>query len=243
MTYTEQADRLTEQPDHPTQQAHPPTERSGQPGPQTESLADPAGQPGQQKDRLTVKSQWSNWTVLAMIILCFFVIVRFHPFDSRRCAGEGKRLPQLQLRPLTTDGEPVTLGHLTGRVVLMSFWGPWSEASRQELPHLAEIDKKFRGHPAFRLLSVSCGEPGKVDFRTLQEETEALLRQQGIDVPVYADPGRVTRSAVNEVIGFRHYPTTLVLDRQGRIRNVWIGYEPGLETKMQQLITRLLAEG
>ena len=52
-----------------------------------------------------------------------------------------------------------------------------------------------------------------------------------------------TRSAIDDVVGFHDFPTTLVMDRRGRIRGVWIGYQPGVEDNMRQLVAELLAEG
>jgi len=63
-----------------------------------------------------------------------------------------------------------------------------------------------------------------------------------VDLPTYADPRSVARAAVDAVAGFDGYPTTLILDRQGVIRGVWVGYAPGAERQMQRLIEQLLAE-
>jgi hypothetical protein len=38
------------------------------------------------------------------------------------------------------------------------------------------------------------------------------------------------------------YPTTVLLDRAGIIRALWIGYESGYENQMEQLVSQLLAE-
>ena len=43
-------------------------------------------------------------------------------------------------------------------------------------------------------------------------------------------------------VGFRYYPTTLVLDRIGNIRATWVGYAPGREIEMDQLIEQLVRE-
>ncbi len=198
--------------------------------------------PTAEADQLTKKSQWSNWTVLAMIILCFFVIVRFRPFAART-TGESKTLTQLRLQPLTGGGQPVTLNDLTGRVLLINFWQTGSSPSREALPHLAAIEKQFRGRSAFRLFSVSCGRRAKEDFRPLRRNTQEVLEKLNLDFPQYADPGGISRSAVDEAVGLSGYPTTLILDRRGRIRRTWTGYQPGIEAEMQQLIRQLLDEG
>ena len=42
--------------------------------------------------------------------------------------------------------------------------------------------------------------------------------------------------------GFQGYPTTLVLDRQGIIRGMWVGYQRGYEQQIEKLVAELLAE-
>ena len=62
---------------------------------------------------------------------------------------------------------------------------------------------------------------------SLRENTEALLKQLDLDLPTYFDPSDATRDAVDRVIGFQGFPTTLLLDRRGVIRAIWVGYRPG----------------
>ena len=242
MADTEQVDHLVEPadatPESPDGVTVQPDDLAVQPG-------SPAGQPTvstAEPDRLTRNAQLSNWTVLAMIILCFFVIVQFRPFASRN-TGEVKTLSDLGLQPLTGQGQPVKLADLTGRVVLLNFWEPQSSASRKALPQLAAVERQFRGRSAFRLLSVSCRESAKEDFRTLRKSTRAALEKKNVDFPTYGDAGGVSRSAVDQAIGLSDYPTTLILDRQGRIRGAWTGFQPEVKAEMQQLVARLLDEG
>ncbi|HUT10967.1 MAG TPA: TlpA disulfide reductase family protein [Thermoguttaceae bacterium] len=200
----------------------------------------------EQQSRLTEKSQWSNWTVLAMLVLCFYLIVQFRPFGSpgpQEHSGVGQRLPDLDLRPLTGTDEPVTLADLTGRVVLINFWGTWSSPSVEQLRHLAQIQEQARGNPALKVLAVSCGHGRMTSVSQLRHETEVLLEKEQIRIPTYADSGEVSRSAIESVVGLDDLPTTLILDRYGRVRSVWIGFEAGMEAEMRQLITQLLNEG
>lgn len=242
MTDTELADRLIERPDAPPEQ---PKGLGQQPGGSLNPRDPLSKQPHsrtEQPDRLSKTSEWSNWTVLAMIILCFFVIVRFRPFAAQS-TGEANTLPELRLRPLTGGGRPVTLADLTGRVVLINFWQAGSSPSGQQLSHLAAIRNEFRGQPAFRLLAVSCPRHAKEDLRELRENTREFLREKKVDLPVYADPGGISRSAVDQVVGLSRYPTTLVVDRWGHVRRAWVGYQPGHEAEIRQLVARLLEEG
>lgn len=252
MTDTRQIDQLTPEEEHLAEPPDQVAQRVHQPAEPTDGVAQPGDGPPEQParlaklaDRLTRKSQWSNWTVLAMIILCFFVIIRFRPFDSRdpqKRAGVGRRLQELELQPLTSGAEPVSLADLTGRVVLINVWQPRSPLCRDALAYVAEIEKEFHDRLAFKLLSVACRQEATEHVSGLRHRTQVLLRQKRTDMPVHRDSGRVTRSAIDQVVGLKGYPTTLILDRRGRIRGVWDGFRPGAEREMHRLIAQLLAE-
>jgi cytochrome c biogenesis protein CcmG, thiol:disulfide interchange protein DsbE len=194
-------------------------------------------------DRLSRRSGWSNWTVLALLVLCFFLVVRFQPLHWAGCQDApepGKTLSQLRLQPLTGGTQPVTLADLSGQVVLVYFWGTWCPPCRTELARIADIERKFHDQPAFKLLAVSCGRGVKEDPAVLDYDTRVFLQQANITMPTYCDPENLSRQAVDEAVGFE-YPTTLVLDRQGTIRGVWSGQaDPGEDGEMRQLIARLL---
>ncbi|MEE8453057.1 MAG: TlpA disulfide reductase family protein [Thermoguttaceae bacterium] len=196
-------------------------------------------------DPLTRRSQWSNWTVMAMLVLCFFVIYYVSPRLGSIFRGDdtGKELSQLDLQPLIGDQPSVALSDLTGRVVLLNFWGTWCPPCRVEFPHLAALREKFLDQTAFRLLSVSCGPGGPEDLDSLRQQTNLFLQQTGIRMPIYADPDFASRKAVDELIGFEGYPTTLIIGRRGNIRGTWVNFTPGDEVEMETLVAELLAEG
>jgi len=158
-------------------------------------------------------------------------------------AGQTKVLEHLRLSPLTGDGKPVSLEDLKGHVVLLNFWGTWCLPCRTELPHIAELQKRYAGHEAFRLLAVSCPSAEETDdVQSLRENTSALLRRLNLDLPTYRDPESATQIAVGRLLGAEGfaYPTTLLLDRRGAVRAVWTGYRPGVETEMERWIGTLL---
>lgn len=158
-------------------------------------------------------------------------------------ASTGKTLDRVELKALGGAGESVSLEDLKGRVVLLNFWGTWCPPCRVELPHIAEIHKRFADRSDFRLLAVSCGpSPDQETYESLQEDTRDYLAGNRLELPTYADLGATTRQAVDQAVGFQGYPTTLLLDRQGVIRQTWVGYSPGVEKEIEERIERVLAE-
>jgi cytochrome c biogenesis protein CcmG, thiol:disulfide interchange protein DsbE len=176
-----------------------------------------------------------------LLVQKFFPPVISKPEDH---SGVGKPLSYLELRPLTGEGPSIALADLQNRVTLLNFWGTWCPPCRQELPHIAELYQRFAGHEAFRLLAVSCPAGGQAnDVQSLQEETAALLKRLDLKLPTYYDPDNGTLVALDKLIAFKGFPTTVLLDRRGVIRAVWgEGYRPGVETEMERYISQFLDE-
>ncbi|GAB6164381.1 hypothetical protein JCM19992_03810 [Thermostilla marina] len=178
--------------------------------------------------------------MLAVLGLFALVTLQFTPFwpAPENHAGVGEKLPEIDLQPLTGESGPVSTGDLEGKVVLLNFWGTWCPPCRQEAPHVDALYETFRENDGFRLLSVSCsGDPaGEPDVETLRQETTAFLQSQQLSFPTFADVNGKTRAAVAQTAGFDGYPTTILLDGQGIIRRVWVGYSPGVEKQMEAAI-------
>ncbi len=163
-----------------------------------------------------------------------------HPEGYR---GVGEPLPYLELEPLTGNQPRLSMPDLKNHVVLLNFWGTWCPPCRAELPHIAELQKRFSGQAAFRLVSISYPPQGQGnDWESLREETAALLKKLNLELPTYYDADNTTLSAVDRAIGFQGMPTTLLLDRQGIIRAVWIGYRPGVEAEIELYVDKILGE-
>lgn len=185
-----------------------------------------------------------HWLLLAALAVAAFAYTLFRPVGRNEHAGAiGASLQRVQLASLTGAGEPVELRNLQGRVTVINFWGTWCPPCRAELPHVVALNNRFRDREPFQLFAVSCGAGRDSDLAELIEETTAFLHQQEFELPTYADPDAVTRMEVQEILGETSfsYPTTLVLDKTGVIRGVWVGYTPGEERDVESLVEKLLA--
>ncbi len=189
-------------------------------------------------------STWGRVFFVAMLLVAVALAFLLRPRRSENPLV-GSSLAQVDLQPLTGQGKPVALADLSGKVTLINFWGTWCPPCRAEFPHLVSIYDEFRARSDFRFLSVSSGtgltEP-EADVNSLRQETLAFLYQSRADLPTYTDADGRTRQAIDKVGGFVGYPTTLVLDRRSMIRGTWIGYEPGVERQIRDLVVKLLEE-
>jgi thiol-disulfide isomerase/thioredoxin len=154
---------------------------------------------------------------------------------GRKHASVGARLEQLPLQPLTGGGPAVSAKNLQGKVTLINFWGTWCPPCRMEFPHIVEIEQHFRSHADFQFLSISY--PGG-DDEDLGSATAEFLQYFKADFPTYQDSsgkfiGVVVGAA--KLDGFV-FPTSIVLDREGKIRGLWPGYMPRDELEIQRVI-------
>jgi cytochrome c biogenesis protein CcmG, thiol:disulfide interchange protein DsbE len=179
--------------------------------------------------------------ILLLVVLGLYLFVQQINSRLEQRKGIGAKLPALELEPLAAGAPAVSLASLEGKVVLVNFWGTWCPPCRAELPEIAGLYHDLARESDFRLMAVSCGS-GAEEKEALRGETQAFLKAQDLDLPVYFDPGRVTRKAFDQVAGLQGYPTTFLLDRQGAVRGIWVGYTPGLGVALRQRIAHLLAE-
>ncbi len=188
---------------------------------------------------------WLALTVVSLAVLAPLIYQRLFPSlpEAQTHRAVGKEFNTIELEPLTGVGGPVSAADLKDKVVLINFWGTWCPPCVAELPHMAELADELQAREDFKLLAVSCGRGMSEDMTSLRRDTEELFNQEAIVMPTYADPNGKTRTAALDITEGRFsYPTTLVLDRSGVIRAVWIGYDPGYTEQMHDLVTRLLKE-
>lgn len=161
--------------------------------------------------------------------------------DTESHPAVGHRLSGLALEPLVGQGQPVTLDSLKGKIVLLNFWATWCPPCRMELPHIAQLQEKFSATDDVEILPINCDDAGRGSDQ-LSLEVTAMLRDLNINLTTYEDLDFVSRDAIMSLpdLNDMAIPTTLVLDRQGVVRYVWVGYGPGLEHRMEQAITDLL---
>lgn len=159
----------------------------------------------------------------------------------------GRRLQFLRFEPLTGDSKSVSSDDLVGRVTLVNYWGTWCGPCIREFPELVELAARFGKQADFRFLPVSCGSGDDSDLELLRVETQEFLSEHhAADLATYADQNAASRRAMivelNMSPGNFAYPTTILFDRQGRIRAFWEGYSPHAVHEMARKVDELLNE-
>jgi thiol-disulfide isomerase/thioredoxin len=130
------------------------------------------------------------------------------------------------------NSEPLNLKDLRGRVVLIEFWTFGCYNCRNTLPYIKDWDARYRAN-GFTVIGVH--SPEFDDERKL-EHLRREIASLGIMYPVVTDNDYQTWKAYN----VEAWPTTFLLDKQGRIR--WRHVGEGGYSEAERLIQKLLAE-
>lgn len=136
-----------------------------------------------------------------------------------------------QVTGTTLSGSRFALSTDRGAVVVLNFWGSWCTPCREEAPALGELARHFSGTDV-RFVGV--------DIRDDAASAEAFMRTFRIGYPSLNDPSDAIALAFSGTVPPAGIPTTLVIDRSGRIaaRIVGAASYDGLRT----LITQVTAE-
>lgn len=161
---------------------------------------------------------------------------------------EDQPVPSATLTPLLNVDEPQETSDLEGKVTVINFWGPWCQPCLLEFPDLLSLRKKFRDEEDFRFVSIAAGTqltPGpsgpQENTEYLKAESQMLMAKYNTDLPIYVDLHGSFRLALNNLGEFSGYPTTMLVGRDGKIVNVWLGYVPTLETELSKMIREELS--
>jgi len=137
----------------------------------------------------------------------------------------GSVAPEFTLKSST--GRNLKLSDHRGQVVMINFWATWCGPCRQELPLLNHLHEQYQ-KAGFTLLGVN------IDDRA--DTAQAMARKLGITFPVLFD----NEKRVSRLYDVNAMPSTLLIDRDGRVRYVHLGYRAGFEARYESQIRELL---
>ncbi|MBA3439065.1 MAG: peptide-methionine (R)-S-oxide reductase MsrB [Pyrinomonadaceae bacterium] len=146
-------------------------------------------------------------------------------------ARSAMRAPAL-LEGTWINSDSLTLKALQGRVVVVDFWTFGCHNCRNTLPTLKRWDTLYRKDG---LTTIGVHSP-ESDYEKNMENVRREVQRLGISYPVVTDNNYETWRAY----GIHAWPTTVILDKQGRVRFTHIG--EGMYNEMEQVIQKLLAE-
>jgi peroxiredoxin len=125
------------------------------------------------------------------------------------------------------EGGAVTLSALRGQVVFLNFWATWCPPCREEMPSIERLHREFKDQE-LAVLAVDVDESPNVVAK--------FVKNFRLSFPVLLDTG----SEVSSRYGVGGLPTTILVDRRGRVVGAAIGPRDWASPAGRALIRSLL---
>lgn len=153
--------------------------------------------------------------------------IKVNPTEASPTSGNDSSpvAPDVELSAL--DGKKLSLKSFRGQVVLLNFWATWCVPCRTEIPELNSLQTDFAAS-GLSIIGVSWDDSreGILQFqRELPQSYSVVLNGENLQ---------------DQFSGIRSLPFTVVIDRQGRVRQTIIGARD--RAGFEAVVKPLLAE-
>jgi len=159
--------------------------------------------------------------------------------DARYVAGDGttqvikpaERRAAPAITGTTFEAKPYRLSDHRGKTVVVNFWASWCAPCRAEAPAFQQLSVDHKGKGV---------EFVGVDIKDGKQNAQAFLRTFKITYPsLYDQPGEIAL-AFRETVPPNAIPSTIIIDRQGRVAARIIG--PATHSALRRLVAQIAAE-
>ena len=172
-----------------------------------------------------MKKSFLRWFVI--LNLCGSGL--FFLFQCGQQKSTPTRSPAPDFTLKTLDGREVVLSKLKGKVILLDFWATWCGPCRKSIPHLIHLYKVHQNNG----LEVIGMNVDKGDVDTVKRFVKSM------DIPYSMIP---TPEEVSRNFGITGLPTTILIDKQGKIREKISGFSTEIRKQMTGKVETLLSE-
>lgn len=145
-------------------------------------------------------------------------------FGSHGYGQSTPKAPDFSLK--TSDGKPVQLSSLKGKVVLVNFWATWCGPCKSEIPGFLDLYEKYKDK-GFEIIGISLDQEG-------WNAVTPFVKKNNIRYPVVLGSEEI----IEAYGGINAIPSTFVVDKNGNIADHHVGYlnRQTLEKKLKELL-------
>ncbi len=129
----------------------------------------------------------------------------------------------------SNSGKNLRLSEHRGDVVLINFWASWCGPCRAEMPELEALYQKYQ-KLGFTIFGINIDKDRAM--------ADKVLASTPLSFPILFD----SSSSVSELYQIDAMPTTVIVDRDGKVRFIHRGYKPGYEDEYVKQIKLLIRE-
>jgi cytochrome c biogenesis protein CcmG/thiol:disulfide interchange protein DsbE len=143
----------------------------------------------------------------------------------------GNLAPDFHATPIVGPKAVIALAGLRGQVVLLDFWGTFCEPCKRSFPKLEALNRRYA---AGGLHVIGISEDEEDD----KGKIPSFAASYGARFPLAWDANKV----IAKLYSPETMPSTFLIDRNGLVRFVHLGFHDGEELALEQEIKDLLKQ-
>jgi thiol-disulfide isomerase/thioredoxin len=128
------------------------------------------------------------------------------------------------------EGKSVKLADFKGKVTIVDVWGTWCPPCKMEIPHFVALKDKYKD---LAIVGINYEHVAK---DKVNDTIASFVKENKINYPCVIGDDK-TQEKIPNLEGF---PTTLFLDREGKVRYKHVGYAP--MAQLEEIVKTLLAD-
>jgi len=131
------------------------------------------------------------------------------------------------------DGTTFKLQDKKGKVVLVNLWATWCGPCIGEMPHLVEMQDKFRDK-GFEIIGLDTDDESKEDIEAFAAKQKLNYQLGWADAPMMKEFVKITR--------LPGIPQSILINRDGQLTGVFTGGSPKVIEKMKETVEKIVNE-
>jgi cytochrome c biogenesis protein CcmG, thiol:disulfide interchange protein DsbE len=189
----------------------------------------PEGTKKRQRGAAARRMDWLPLSLigLGVLVLVVVLVIAFSQPGSQTLVPPRIGAPLSDFRLTDIRGQKVQLSDYAGKVVLVNSWATWCPPCKAEMP---DLNAYYQAHQqdGFVILAINAGDSAS--------DAAGFAINYNLAFPVLLD----LDLRVLEGFNIHDYPTSIVVDRKGRVQKIHLGmYSPEeLEADISPLIAQ-----
>lgn len=143
-------------------------------------------------------------------------------------ADEGQSAPACPAK-IQTSQQAFDPSSFRGKVVLVDFWATWCPPCLKSMPFFNSLYRELP-NDKFEIVAINVDEDSKT--------AEQFLQDHPVDYPIAFDP----KGECPQIYTVKAMPSSYLIDKQGAIRTIHLGYRDGDGTVLRNAIDKLVNE-
>jgi peroxiredoxin len=142
---------------------------------------------------------------------------------------EGDSFPNFVGQDL--NGATVDTKSFAKKLILIDFWSVYCSSCIQEMPHIVNLYTKYKD---LGLQVVG------IDMDPMMPAAKVRKFLEGQSFPMPYPNVQDNKRQIMGLLGVSILPTTILVDPAGKVRLFHVGYKPGFEKDLEEIVKKLL---